>query len=389
MKDLVGATDWKPDEVLRALRGIDGHREWKFRYELLTSSGIKIRELDNVLGGTIANDFTAEIKRTAKFTILDDGSINYLSQRIRPWAGIMMPDGTFMEWPMGVFLLTSPKRSVDISGTVVRDVEAYDQTMVLIDDVVTARYYVGPNVEYTAAISELLANTQGIIGYSIVSSTTRTVAALEWEPGTSKSQIINDLLAAINYEGLWFDSNGTARAAPYVSPADREAEFTYQTDDVSTILPDAEVDVDYYKVPNRWVLIVSNPDQPPLRAEIVNNDPFSPTSTINRGRVVTRVIPDATAPNQGVLNDIAQRYRDEDGQLFETVAFKSGLMPIHENGDVFDFAYFDLNVAGRFLELSWSVELIQGSEMTHTLRRTISVLSGFGVGPFGLMPFGG
>lgn len=389
MKDLVGVTDWTPDEVLRALRGVDGHREWKFRYELLTAGGIKIRDLDNVLGGSIANDYTAEIKRTAKFTILDDSSINYLSQRIRPWAGILMPDGSFMEWPMGVFLLTSPKRNVDIAGTVVRDVEAYDQTMVLIDDVVSARYYVGPNVEYTAAVSELLANTVGISGYSIVSSTTRTISAIEWEPGTSKSQIINDLLSAINYEGLWFDSNGTARAAPYVSPADREAEFTYQTDDVSTILPDAEVDVDYYKVPNRWVLIVSSPDQPPLRAEIVNNNPFSPTSTINRGRIVTRVITDATAPNQGVLNSIAERYRDEDGQLFETVQFKSGLMPIHENGDVYDFAYFDLNVAGRFLELSWSVELIQGSEMTHTLRRTISVLSGFGVGPFGLMPFGG
>jgi hypothetical protein len=389
MKDLVGATDWTRDEVLRSLQGVDGEREWRFRYELLTATGIKIRDLDNVLGGSIANDFTAEIKRTAKFLILDDGSINYLSQRIRPWAGIMMPDGKFQEWPMGVFLLTSPKRSVDISGTVVRDVEAYDQTMVLMDDVVPGRYYVGPNVEYTAAVSELLANTMGVQGYSIVSSNTRTIAALEWEPGTPKAQIINDLLTAINYEGLWFDSNGTARAAPYVSPADRSAEFTYQTDDVSTILPDAEVDVDYYKVPNRWVLIVSSPDQPPLRAEIINNNPFSPTSTINRGRTVTRVITDATAPNQAVLNDIAERYRDEDGQLFETVAFKSGLMPIHENGDVIDFAYFDLNVAGRFLELAWSVELIQGAQMEHTLRRTISVLSGFGVGPFGLMPFGG
>ena len=174
MKSLVGATDWKPDEVLRALRGIDGHREWKFRYELLTSGGVRIRDLDNVLGGSVANDYTAEIKRTAKFLIEDDNSINYLSQRIRPWAGIAMPDGTFMEWPMGVFLLTSPKRSVDIAGVVVRDVEAYDQQMVLIDDVVTARYYVGPNVEYTAAVSELLANTPGISGYSIVSSTTRT-----------------------------------------------------------------------------------------------------------------------------------------------------------------------------------------------------------------------
>lgn len=389
MKDFVGTTEWTEDEVLRALRGFDGNREWRFRYELLTAGNLKIRDLDNVLAGSISNDYTAEIKRTAKFSISDDNSINYLSQRIRPWAGIMMPDGNFMEWPMGVFLLTSPKRNVNISGTIVRDVEAYDQTMVLIDDTVTSRYYVGPDVQYTAAVSEILANTMGIGGYSIVESNTRTVSALEWEPGTPKFKIIDDLLTAINYEGLWFDSFGTARAAPYIAPIDRAADFTYQTDNLSTILPDATVDVDYYKVPNRWVLIVSSPDQPALRAEIQNNNPFSPTSTINRGRIVTKVITGVVAPNQGVLNSIAERYRDEDGQLFETVEFKTGLMPVHENGDVYDFAYFDLSVAGRFLELSWDVDLVQGAEMAHVIRRTISVLSGFGIGPFGLMPFGG
>jgi len=155
------------------------------------------------------------------------------------------------------------------------------------------------------------------------------------------------------------------------------------------ILPDAQVDTDYFQIPNRWVLIVSSPDQPPLRAELTNNNPFSPTSTVNRGRVITRVISDAVAPNQASLNSIAERYRDEDGQIFETLGFKTGIMPFHENGDVFDFAYFDLGIAGRFLETKWSFELVQGAEMSHEARRTVSVLAGFGSGPFGLMPFGG
>lgn len=376
-------------EVLRALRGLSGHRNWKFRYELLSSKNEHIRDLKHVVAGSVKHDANANIKRTAKFTVQERGSINYLSQRIRPWAGIEMPDGYFMEWPLGVFLLTTPTQAVDISGTVTRDIDAYDQTMVLIDDVVPGRYYVGANVEYTAAINELLQGTLGINSYSIVSSNTRTPAAIEWEPGTSKAQIIGDLLAAINYNSLWFDGEGTARAEPYVSPTLADADFIYQTDDLSTILPDAEVDVDYFQVPNRWVLIVSNPDQPPLRAEIINNSPYSPTSTVNRGRTITRVVTNEHAPNQAVLNDIAQRYRDEDAQLFETITFKTGLMPFHENLDVYDFAYFDLSVAGRFMEMAWSFNLEQGAEMEHKARRTVSVLSGFGVGPFGLMPFGG
>jgi hypothetical protein len=389
MQTLTRTSDYPKEEVLRALRGLAGHRDWRFRYELLSAQNEHIRDLRNVVAGSVTNDSTANIKRTAKFTIREQGSINFLSQRIRPWAGIRMPDGNWMEWPLGVFLLTTPNRAVDISGVVTRDIAAYDQTMVLIDDVVPGRYFVGANVQYTSAINELLSGTLGITSFSIVASNTRTPAAIEWEPGTSKSQIIADLLAAINYNSLWFDGEGTARAEPYVSPSLAEAEFVYQTDDLSTILPEADVDLDYFQVPNRWVLIVSSPDQPPLRAEIINNSPFSPTSTVNRGRTITRVITDEVAPNQAVLNDIAQRYKDEDAQLFETIRFKTGIMPFHENLDVYDFAYFDLSVAGRFMEMSWSFDLEQGAEMEHSARRTVSVLSGFGVGPFGLMPFGG
>jgi hypothetical protein len=389
MQTLTRTSEYTRDKVLRALRGLDGHRDWRFRYELLSAKNEHIRWMSSVLGGSVKNDIDQQIKRTATFLIRETGQVNYLNQRIRPWAGIQMPDGNYMEWPLGVFLLTTPKRNVDLSGTVTRDVQAYDQMMVLLDDLVPGRYFVGANVEYTAAVNELLSGTLGITSFSVVSSNTRTPSALEWEPGTSKAQIIADLLAAINYNSLWFDGEGSARAEPYVAPELAEAEFTYETDDLSVILPDAEVDVDYFKVPNRWVLIVSSPDQPPLRAEIINDSPFSPTSTVNRGRTITRVITDEIAPNQAVLNSIAARYRDEDGQLFETITFKTGIMPFHENGDVFDFAYFDLLLAGRFMEMSWSLDLEQGSEMEHTARRTISVLSGFGVGPFGLMPFGG
>ena len=142
---------------------------------------------------------------------------------------------------------------------------------------------------------------------------------MEWEPGTSKLRIISDMLAAINYGSLWFDGNGTLKASPYIAPSLRDADFHYETSAVSVILPDAEQNLDLFSIPNRWVLIVSNPDQPPLRAEITNASPLSPTSTINRGRIITKVVTDVEAPNQAVLNSLAERMRDEDGQVFEHI----------------------------------------------------------------------
>lgn len=389
MQALALATEYDPEDVLRVLRGLRGRRVWKFRYELLNTRNEVIRELDNVVSAKVEHDFFAEIKRTANFTVKDDGTINFLTQRIRPWAGIQMPDGGFAEWPLGVFLLTTPTRKVDISGVVTRDVEAYDQTVVLRDDTVPNRYFVNANYPYVDAIREVLQNTPGVPDFSIDESTALTPAALEWEPGTPRYRIVADMLDAINFNSLWFDGTGIARAAQYITPSLRSAQFEYRTDDVSVILPDAEQTLDLYEIPNRWVLIVSNSDQPPLRAEITNNDVTSPTSTVNRGRIITRVLTDVDAPNQAMLNAIAERMRDEFGQVYETIAFKTGLMPFHENADVFDFEYDGFVGYGRFMETKWSMDLIQGAEMVHEARRAVSILGGYGTGPYGTMQYGG
>lgn len=389
MQTLALATEYAPEDVERALRGFRGRRIWRFRYELLNANNERIRDLDNVVGGSVEHDYLGEIKRTAKFTVRDNGTINYLTQRIRPWAGIRMPDGEYMEWPLGVFLLTTPTRKVDISGVVTRDVDAYDQTIVLRDDTVPDRYFVNANYSYTLAIREVLENTSGINDYFVDESPEVTPIALEWEPGTSRYQIVADMLAMINFGSLWFDGTGIARAQKYTPPAERSAEFEYRTNDVSVILPDSEQTLDLYEIPNRWVLIVSNPDLPPLRAEIVNSDLASPTSTMNRGRIITRVVTNVEAPTQGMLNAIAERMRDEEGQVFEKIVFRTGLMPFHENADVFDFEYDGFVGYGRFLETKWSMDLSQGAEMQHEARRTVSILGGYGTGPYGTMPYGG
>jgi hypothetical protein len=388
MQDLTRFTNYVEGDVLSALRGSHARRTWRFRYELLTSTNGHIRDLDNVFAGSVSNDFFAEVKRTAKFTVVDDGTINFINQRIRPWVGILMPDGGYMEWPLGVFLLTSPERKVDIAGVVTRDVEAYDQTIVLQDDTVPDRYFVNANYPYTDAIQEIMGATRGLASFVITPSTTQTPSQLEWEPGTSKYRIISDMAAAINYGSLYFDGDGVGRLAPYVEPSARLSSFTYRTNDVSVILPDAEQSLDFYSVPNRWVLIVSNTDQPALRAETSNTDPASPTSIPNRGRVITRVISNVDAPNQGMLNAIAERYRVDD-QVYEDIKFRTGLMPFHDNGDVYDFEYAGFVGYGRFMETKWSLDLDQGAEMQHEARRAISILGGYGTGPYGTMPYGG
>ena len=107
---------------------------------------------------------------------------------------------------------------------------------------------------------------------------------MEWEPGTSKLRILNDLLAAINYESASFDERGRLVCQPYLSPSARAASYVYAADEWSPVTGNVDQTLDLFDVPNKWVLVKSEADQAPLTSVYVNDLPSSPTSTVSRGR---------------------------------------------------------------------------------------------------------
>ncbi|GAB3115729.1 hypothetical protein GCM10027160_23510 [Streptomyces calidiresistens] len=131
------------EEVLRALRAVDGANRMSFRYELLDRNDVKIRDLEEIVDGTVSLNNLAVIKRTATFTLRSGGGlIDWLSDRIQPWARLHLPPygpEDFVEWPLGVFNLVTPTREVDGTGTVWRRVEGYDKLQILEEDLIASR----------------------------------------------------------------------------------------------------------------------------------------------------------------------------------------------------------------------------------------------------------
>lgn len=283
------------------------------------------------------------------------------------------PERQYVEWPLGVFLLSSPERTADENGAVTRDVDAYDQMVVLQGQLTPEPYYVAAGAVYTEAIDELLGNTPGIPSYAIV-PTTKTLPALRmWEAGTSHMRIVQDLIGAINYEALYFDENGTAIVTPYVAPQTRVIEYRYEADAVSVLYPGATQTLDLYNQPNQWSIVVSEPDRPLLSATYTNDDPGNPTSTVNRGRVITDVRTENDAADLGTLQDKVERLAQDATQIYETVEFSTGLMPIHSHRDVYYLSYPDLAIGDKYGETKWSIKMEAGAPMTHSARRTVSL----------------
>lgn len=340
-------------------------RDIAFMYELLDSSNRHKGWLDKVLSGSIANNALAEIKRTARFSIRDTSDIDWLADRIKPWVEL---NGDI--YPQGVFLLSSPVRRHD-GAAITRAIEAFDQAVVLRDDKVTTRYTIAVGANYITEVRTAL-TAAGITDVNLTPTSKTLPAVREWDPGTSRLRIVNDLLAAINYRSLYFDADGQAVGEPYLSPALAAPNHIYADDADSVILRGVEETLDLFDIPNKWVLYTSEPNLTPLRAEYTNTNAASPTSTVRRGRTIVDYR-QVEAADQGALDAIVARLAFEASQVYTSVEMTTAIMPDHGDADVVEFAFSRMGISGRYSEPTWEFPLKPGAPMKHRIRRVVTV----------------
>ncbi|NUK30991.1 hypothetical protein HT574_13115 [Parageobacillus sp. VR-IP] len=357
-------------EIIDALHGKYGQRHFKFRYDLLDMNDNKIGELDSVVDGEVSMASLDSIKRTARFKIKDKGDINWLTDRIQPFALLRMRDGKYIEFPLGIFLLSSPTRK-DENKSVYRDVEAYDGLLILRDDKFDTRYTIPAGTNYRQAVIDILASA-GITKHNIEQTDKVLPVDVEFEPGKEKLKAINELLTAINYTPLHVDVYGYFTSMTYRSPSIRTAEYTYKDDELSIIYAGMEEELDLFNVPNKWVVICSNAEQS-LMSSYTNSNPNSPTSTVNRGRTIVDYREVTDIADQQSLDAYVQRIAFEASQVYGKLTFETALNPLHDYMDVLEVDYSPLGIKGKYVETGWTMPLKAGARMKHEVRKVVSI----------------
>lgn len=235
------------------------------------------------------------------------------------------------------------------------------------------KFQLNPNPAntYTGVVDHLL--TEANVPKKITANSATIPVPKEWEAGTSKRQIIGDLLTAINYESLSFDEDGFAVVKPYISPQERGSEFTYQDDELSVMYPEVMQEYDLFAIPNRWVMTLSDPDRDTITVDFTNNDPASPTSTVRRGRTITSFEQAQDADSEATMIGKIARKAFEASQVYEAIEFSTALIPIHSGNDVYTLVYDPMGLSGQYAEVSWDMDLTAGAKMTHRARRVISL----------------
>ena len=327
----------------------------------------ELQPIRNAKPNVMMNE-SAEIKTSLSGDFAQNDDVNWLTDQIR---AELVIDG--VRYPIGVFLPATVTPIEDESTKSVH-VEAYDRCWLVRDNYTETIRHFAAGSSYTTIVKQLL--TEAGIVVQIVTPSTATLAEdrEDWDIGTSLLTIINDLLAEINYNPLWFDATGAAIVEPASVPTSDNIKHTLDDSNVqSLLLPEIRRETDIYQAPNVFVCVVSNADKSAaMVATAVNDNPQSPLSIPRRGRRIVQIRRLNNIASQAELAAYAAKLRNESLSTGETITVRTGLLPGFGVDDVTALKYGELSAI--CIERSWSMELVVGGRMMHKLEKVVIAL---------------
>lgn len=340
---------------------------------LLDDSNAVVEDLTaDLAGGQVKRGCNDTIHGTCSLKISRE--LDWGRARVQPFMTLTSRRFGSLSAPLGVFLLGVPKA---VAGESPRtyDVTGFDLCL-LLDQKIGSTYSVAAGAGYLAS-AQSAASSAGVLSVLVDSyaSSATLPAARVWPLLDSKwSGPINDLLAAVNYRGAWFDAEGRLHFDRYIDLASRAPEWAYTADDVAvTTLAGRTLSRDFTDTPNRWVFILNDPNvttgsgatTAPITYQ-VDNVSDGPTSQAARGRVIPDVR-QLDAPDLASLQAQGNRIAAEARQVARYLEVTASPNPLHGHFDVATITDSELGVAGRWVLTDWTLPL-DGSDMSQKWR---------------------
>lgn len=318
---------------------------------------------------TLTHDTTRTIKRTLTPLVLDEtdtAATDPINNRI---AVTMLIGG--VEWPLG--------RYVFINQTKIRTTRGLRSSSSLVDEM----FIVDQKIESAFSCNAIIGDNNAVINGEIVDSAVRRLlfglpvelsvepsafgSIGSWPQGTNRGRVLDDLALDGDYFSPWFDNTGVMRMIRAFDPAVRVPAFDW---DVNRVVFRNSIteSSDLVSAPNRVIVVSNTPGvigsgKAPVFGTY-NVPSSAPHSELNRGFIITDVRELQVTSNTqaaAVAANIAQRET-----VFEHVDASTPPDPRFDSYDVVRWQ------GSNWLELAWSMALIEGGDMRHSLRKVYS-----------------
>lgn len=343
-----------PPDPLLDLEPWVGQRQASFRFQLLDGvSGEQKGDITPLRNAVLSHDTTRTIKRQMNLSlgVSDTALIDPLRDRVLPY--MIFPNGA--EYPLGRYMFTDASREVWTSGKL--GTVALNDEMFLVDQQIEA----GISGVGESLVSVIEMTVAGLDVDLVVEATTFT-SAEAWAIGTSRGSILESLSVTGDYFSPWFGNDGKLHFIRTFNPASRLPDFDW---DVGTkVMRDSIVESDdLLTAPNRFIVTSNNPSNPDETVSaVVDVPPTAPHSIANRGFAIVESLDLQLSDNeqaQAVASGIAERFT-----VFQRVSMTTAPDPRHDSYNIINWQ------GDHWLELAWSLPLVEGGAMSHVLRKS-------------------
>lgn len=280
------------------------------------------RRLDTVVTSSITRDLNAATLGSANIEINESVEECYIRIYL-----ITVQNGVKEKHPLGTYLVQTPSSSFD--GKIKKtNMDAYTPLLELNEN--------PPELGFSLLKDEnIMKNayliTRDHVRAPVIEAEAPDTLYADFVSNTNDKWLtfVRDLISNAKHE-LTLDEMGRILFSPKQETASLQPVWTFNDDNSSILSPAVSVEHDIYGLPNVVEVIYSN-NKDIYRARVVNDDPNSPLSTVNRGREIIHRVknPDSLGnPTQNQINEYAVSVLKELSTLEYTITYTHGYCPV-------------------------------------------------------------
>lgn len=280
--------------------------------------------LDTVKSSTITRDSTVETLGSATIDITESVGECYIRIYL-----VTIQNGIKERHPLGTFLVQTPSSSFDGK---IRNVsmDAYTPLLELKENSPPIGYSVLKGMRIMD-VAYQLARENVRAPVSRAPFSTDLYSDFVADPNDSWLSFIIDLIKNAKHE-FALDEMGRVLFSPKQDTASLQPVWTFDDGNSSILYPDLSMDHDLYGIPNVVEVAYSTGDVHHY-AKVVNDDPNSPTSTVNRGREIIHRVTDPelagiSADNDEPVKEYAKQLLRDLSSIEYTVTYTHGYCPV-------------------------------------------------------------
>ena len=323
---------------------------------------LNTKMLTNVKSCTINRDIDAETLGSATIDTTEDLGECYIRVYL-----VTIQNGVTERHPLGTFLVQTPSSNFDGKARSV-SLDAYTPLLELKENPPPLGYSI---LKDSNIMSNAYLIARDHARAPIVQTTCSETLFNDFIANTDDTWLsfLIDLIANAKYT-FSLDEMGRILFSPEQDTASLQPVWTYDDSNSSILYPELTIDRDLYGIPNVVEVIYSS-DGYHEYARVVNDDPNSPVSTVNRGREIIHRVTNPDHINNPTITDevnplqeYAERVLRELSTLEVTITYSHGYCPVRL-GDCVRLNYSRSGLTGvKAKVISQSIKCKQGCQVT-------------------------